>query len=207
MFKILKYIFVIFSITVLSWIAGFIYFVKTLPLTSLEPARSTDAIVVWTGGACRISTGFDLLVNGVSDKLFISGIKGDKTSSMFRRNCGSNLTRSQIDALLIKTYLGSQAKTTIGNALETAQWAQKNDIKTIRLVTSSLHMPRSLLVSKRYLSGITVLIHPVEIDKFNHTHWYKDWNVFSKVALEYTKYLTILLGFQFQLKEDLDSQS
>lgn len=206
MFKILKYLAVFFFVVALSWGVGFIHFVNSLPIVSSDPFRQTDAIVVWTGGTCRVATGLELLSSGISDKLFISGAKGDKAPDLIEKNFHLELTKKKVDALIARTQVGSLAQTTIGNAIETAHWVKENNIKTIRLVTSSMHIPRSLLECERYLSNVTIIVHPVEIDKFNHTHWYKEWNVFTKVALEYTKYLSILMGFRFQLKDNLSPQ-
>lgn len=213
----------------------------------------TDAIVVWTGGGCRVATGLELLASSMSDKLFISGVYRDtetggghnksltvdslsdallectgdkscqgnfnnqeKSSSsdekkgvllkVFQKSChdcGINLTREQIDLLLHKTFIGHLAKTTIGNAIETERWVKLNQIHSIRLVTSPMHIPRSLVECQRYLSDIQIIIHPVEISKFNHCHWYKDWRIAYKVAIEYSKYLSILLGFRIQRQENL----
>jgi len=41
--------------------------------------------------------------------------------------------------------LGYQARDTIGNAQETALWARKNKLETVKVVTSDYHMARSLL--------------------------------------------------------------
>ncbi len=248
------------SIVVL-WIAGFLFFVYSLPIQPSDDINRVDAIVVWTGGGCRIATGLELLAAGVSDKLFISGIsdmyrdtettgeqnknsnpslsidtvfawsekqhhpqhtinevadplaklrlwgtKGWNPLRAFKKSCNEcqiDLSLDQISELMQKTYFGSQAKTTIGNAIETARWAKLNRIQSIRLVTSPMHIPRSLVECQRYLSDIQVIIHPVELSKFNHRHWYKDWRIAYKIAIEYSKYLSVLLGVRIQRQENL----
>lgn len=218
--------------------------------------KQTDAIVVWTGGGCRVATGLELLASGISNKLFISGVyrdagaigsqykalstnssdmllimnedcqreqvsshltnqveklpnsheKGWQLSKTFQKSCHDcriNLSFKEITLLLHKISIGHQAKTTIGNAIETARWAKLNQAHSIRLVTSPMHIPRSLVECRRYLSDIQVIVHPVEISKFNHLHWYRDWRIAYKVAIEYSKYLSILMGFRIQRKENL----
>lgn len=233
------------------WVVGLFYFIYTLPLQPLDNSMTkTDAIVVWTGGGCRVATGLELLAMGKSDKLFISGVYRDsetKDSSdksdqiedfsgfswsangrtggnnfvdkftipgvkgwdpvkVFAKSCHDcriDLNFDQIHSMLEKVYIGHQAKTTIGNALETARWVKENKIHSIRLVTSPMHIPRSLIECQRYLSTIQVVLHPVELTKFNHLDWYKDWRIAYKVAIEYTKYVSVLLGLRIQRQENL----
>lgn len=252
---ILKAFFLILLTVALLWVGGFLYFIYNLPLQSSDNAQEkTDAIVVWTGGGCRVATGLELLANHLSDRLFISGVYRDgetkdshdksdhldltsssndawigqectlpqKKNMLARFNipgvkgwdplkifvksckdCDIFLSESQINQLLEKIYIGHQAKTTIGNAIETAQWVEANQIHSIRLVTSAMHIPRSLLECEQYLSNVKIIIHPVELAKFNHRHWYKDWRIAYKVSLEYSKYLSILLGLRIQRQENL----
>lgn len=222
------------------WGAGFLYFLYSLPEQPSDAIEPTDAIVVWTGGDCRIATGLNLLSHGASNLLFISGvyrefeIASERSKALsandannpagrsaltissgiinrnpvhaFKRSCDRcriNLTRQQITHLLKKTHFGTRAKTTIGNAIETAHWVRLNRIHSIRLVTSPMHIPRSLIECLRYLPDIHVIIHPIALDNFNHHHWYKDWRIAYKVALEYTKYVSVLLGFRIQRQENL----
>lgn len=251
----LKVFFFIILAVVLLWLGGFFYFIYTLPTQpSDKKQEKTDAIVVWTGGGCRVATGLELLAHDLSDRLFISGVYRDsetrdshdksdhvelpsnadniwagkecilhqsknfpdrfnipgvkgwdplKVFIKSCRDCGINLSDEHINRLLAKVYIGHQAKTTIGNAIETAQWAAANQIHSIRLVTSPMHMPRSLIECEQYLSNVKIIIHPVELTKFNHRHWYKDWRIAYKVSLEYSKYLSILLGLRIQRQENL----
>lgn len=256
--KILKFSCTAAFSIIAFWAVGFLYFIYTLPITPSDSLKKTGAIVVWTGGGCRVATGLELLASGISDKLFISGVyrdvepageqgKGltvnllfnawltgmiedcrqpamfpdspdsmanlqslnDKRAGLSKvfqkscRDCRVNLTFEQIEQLLDKTFIGHQAKTTIGNAIETGRWAKLNQIHSIRLVTSPMHIPRSLIECRRYLPDIQVIMHPVELNKFNHRHWYKDWRIAYKLAVEYSKYLSILLGLRIQRQENL----
>mgnify|MGYP006405966539 FL=1 len=47
--------------------------------------------------------------------------------------------------------LGFAATDTRGNAQETKEWAQQNDIRSLRLVTSDWHMRRAAIELKREL--------------------------------------------------------
>lgn len=230
--KIVKFLCATAISIVAFWAIGFLYFVYTLPTAPEDNVKKTDAIIVWTGGGCRVATGLGLLASGISDKLFISGVyrdsetTGEQSKSLpdtleklpnfngkkegltkiFQKGCHDcriDLTFEKISQLLDKTFIGHQAKTTIGNAIETARWVKLNQVRSIRLVTSPMHIPRSLIECQRYLSDIQVIMHPVELSKFNHCHWYKDWRIAYKVAIEYSKYLSVLLGFRIQRQENL----
>ena len=56
------------------WLAGFIWFVVEVPDRPTDDADHTDAIVVLTGGADRLTVGLDLLDRELGDTLFISGV-------------------------------------------------------------------------------------------------------------------------------------
>ena len=57
------------------WLAGLVYFATNLPQQVADPARTTDAIVVLTGGSGRIRQGFELLEQDRAQQLFVSGVE------------------------------------------------------------------------------------------------------------------------------------
>jgi len=127
---------------VLTWLAGLLLFAAFI-LTMDKPQTTTgdqaDAIIVFTGGSKRIETGLTLLKQQQAPVLFISGV-------------GPNLDIDTVYKLwsdddsaetLCCFELGKKATNTIGNAIETKQWASDNHISSIILVTSDYHMPRT----------------------------------------------------------------
>ena len=87
--------------------------------------------------------------------------------------------------------MGHWAKTTRMNAIETAQWIQKNKISSIILVTSFYHMPRSLLEIKEAIPDLKIIPFAVFPQSFGEsTDWLHTryaWQLF----LEYHKFLVV----------------
>ena len=124
----------------LLWIFGFFWFATNLPDKISNNAQIADAVVVLTGGSDRINTGLDLLSNGHGKKLFISGVyQGVDVQELLQ------LSQRAPDNLECCVKLGYQADDTRGNALESKVWIEEQGYTSLRLVTASYHMPRSLL--------------------------------------------------------------
>ena len=74
-FLILKRAFIAFLVLVLSlWLICFLRFFSSIPLINSMGQSKADAIIVLTGGVKRLAAGFDLLVAGRSNLLFVSGV-------------------------------------------------------------------------------------------------------------------------------------
>lgn len=200
--KVLQNAFKALGFLIIAWLLGFLVFIYTLPTHPQKIEKQTDAIVAWTGGPCRVSTAVELLSQGVANKLFVSGIPGTNPQLIIKK-CRSRIFDKELRALRPRISLGSAAQSTTGNAIETAHWVNANSIKSVRLVTTAIHLPRSLLEFKRYMPSIELLYHPVSLTQFNHFDWYKDLSVFKKSFLEYNKYLIIKMGIRIQWRDNL----
>src|SRR6185369_18086375 len=117
---------------VAAWIAGLFWFAATSP-NGVADAAHTDAIVVLTGGTERIDTGLKLLADGLSDRLYISGVGGQLRH-------GDALALAMSDPKLGPHIALGTAGNTPGNAVETAAWARAEKVRSIRLVTAGYHM-------------------------------------------------------------------
>lgn len=185
-----------------AWFIGFLIFIYGIPKIPSDTQTKTDAIVVWTGGPCRITTGVELLSSGLSERLFVSGVQSTRPA-LIGRNCKSDLSLETIDSLRYKISYGHAALSTMGNAIETSIWAQKHNVKSIRLVTTSIHLPRSLVEFRIAMPDIKVIPYPVNVKIFNHRHWYKEVDIFQKCALEYSKLLIVMLGIRPWWRDNL----
>jgi uncharacterized SAM-binding protein YcdF (DUF218 family) len=126
----------ILSFALLAWILGFAWFALLLP----QPAKKqkTDGVVVLTGGANRIDQGLVILEEGSAKRMLISGVDRDvKPKELAAQYPGYT---NQFDCCI---DLGFRAVDTHSNALETARWAAKHKIKSLRLVTHDWHMRRA----------------------------------------------------------------
>jgi uncharacterized SAM-binding protein YcdF (DUF218 family) len=172
------------TIPVVAFTVGLGLFAKSLPLNPAQPDATTDAIVVWTGGAERVSTGLDLLAKGRAQKLFVSGVGPDTTLDSLLR-----VSRPQSVDLRCCIVLGREAFDTIGNAAETATWMRGEQYTSMRLVTAAYHMPRALLLLENVLPGSLVVPHPIVPASFDPVNWWSSRESRNVLASEYVKYL------------------
>jgi uncharacterized SAM-binding protein YcdF (DUF218 family) len=116
----------------------------------------TDAIVVLTGGPNRIETGLDLLRDGAAQKLFVSGVDPRVTADKLIAAWGGDK-----NAVSCCVTLGHQAQNTAQNATEARDWAEKENVRSVRLVTAAWHIPRAWLEFHETLPGVKIVSHPV----------------------------------------------
>lgn len=160
-----------------SWFSGFLYYIYYTKSYIINNSTITQAIVVLTGGRLRIETGIGLLKAGYAPILFISGIESPTQLKNFLKERG--IKQDQV-------IYGLNAATTKDNAIEVAEFVANNEIESIRLVTSSYHMPRALEETKKFLShgyNISIIPHPVFSQKQSYTLLFKEYNKYLIVKL------------------------
>lgn len=151
-FKI--FIFLFFSLITLKFLA----FYNAIPKIQNENSvEKTDAIVVFTGGYKRVQVAADLFEKDKARLLFVSGVPKEVT-----KRSVLNASSSKIKDLS-DVYIGG-AENTQENAEEVAKWADDQNIQSIRLVTTTFHMPRSLRELGLKSKNLTILPHPVSAD-------------------------------------------
>lgn len=181
----LRRILLAFSVLFLVWAAGLYLFASLIPEPGAASAGKTDAVVVLTGGAGRVGEGLSLLESGIAKKLFISGVyRGVDVQALLK------LAKVAPGNLECCIALGYAADSTRGNAAETVDWMAKEGFKSLRLVTASYHMPRSLLEFRKALPAkIAIVPHPVFPAGFYAGNWWR-WRGSARLAIsEYHKYI------------------
>lgn len=174
----------IFAVAAAAWIAGFVWFTRILPTPGPERAGRSDAIVVLTGGSDRLAAGLKLLSDGRAKKLFVSGVyRGLDVAALLRV---ARQSPADVECCVI---LGYSADNTSGNARETAEWMAREGYTSLRLVTASYHMPRSVLEFRRAMPGVTIVPHPVFPERFRQAQWWRWPGTAAIIASEYTKYV------------------
>lgn len=168
--------------------AGFVWFAVEARSPAPPPPPS-DGIVVLTGGAGRVELALRLLAEGRAGRLLVSGTgRGDLADLMAAANLGATVTahisRDQV-------ALGRGARSTRGNARETADWVATHRIHSLIVVTSGYHMPRALWELRRTLPAQTIL-HPVPL--VPHLPDGQDQVPLRLLAAEYGKWLGALAG-------------
>ena len=145
-------------LTLMVWIGGYGAFLSNVQTTiPHDPSEKTDAIVVLTGGNFRIATGLDLFAKELAPELMITGVHKTVTEKDVRAMWKGSTSLPECCITL-----GYEATSTFENALETETWVKENNIKSIRLVTSTYHVQRALIEFNNMLKDTKIIIHPVE---------------------------------------------
>jgi uncharacterized SAM-binding protein YcdF (DUF218 family) len=171
----------------LSWLGGLIWFAESVTRLAPQPG-TTDAIVVLTGGSDRVAEGIALLASGSARLLFVSGVPEGVTGETLLSSVGTAETN-----LLPRIVLGHAAQDTAGNAAETAAWAEREGVTSLRLVTANYHMPRSLIEFRRAMPHVAIVPNPVFPDSFKDREWWRWPGTLGLMVREYDKYLMALL--------------
>jgi uncharacterized SAM-binding protein YcdF (DUF218 family) len=172
---------------IILWLGGFLWFASRIPAEVGDAESATDAIVVLTGGSLRVQSGLALLAAGKAKKLFVSGVyhATDVTALL-------KASRQSPENVTCCIVLGHEADNTLGNALETAQWMRQEGFHSLRLVTASYHMPRSMLEFSRAMPELRVIANPVFPERVMPERWWASPAAVLRVANEYHKYLLAL---------------
>jgi uncharacterized SAM-binding protein YcdF (DUF218 family) len=167
-----------------SWAVGLVRFACAIPQAVSDPVSHTDAIVVLTGGSERLATGLQLLDENKAERVFISGVYPtvDVVHLVKLAGRSDGDLQSRIDA-------GRGALDTEGNAAETAAWMRGHGYRSLRLVTGSYHMPRSLLEFRTALPEAEIVPHPVFPARVKQTTWWLQPGTAALIIGEYNKYL------------------
>ena len=178
--------------TGIAWLAGFVLFHHRINHFAPDDGQPADAIVVLTGGKNRIAEAVKLLNNGLGEKLFISGVsKGISLNDLSQRTDITIRTQREIT-------LDDRSTNTIENAIEAAEWIEKNNISSIRLVTSNYHLLRSEQEFRARAPGLKIILHPVYSENVS-TRWWRNLGSFTLVASEYIKFLIVWLRSRTEL--------
>ncbi|MBI3506336.1 MAG: YdcF family protein [Proteobacteria bacterium] len=170
------------------YFGGLAWFAQTIPRAAADETRTTDAIVVLTGGPMRLREGLRLLADGRGRKLLVSGVyRGVDVQELLR------VARQVPESVECCVELGYAADSTLGNAIETAAWMAREKFASLRLVTANYHMRRSLLEFRRAMPETEIVAHPVFPDTFRIDAWWRWPGTYALVQAEYHKYLVALV--------------
>lgn len=139
------------SALALVWLLGFVWFALFLP----QPLGDwrTDGIVVFTGGPGRIDRALDLLEDGQAKRLLISGVDRDVRTVEL-----AETYRRPVTLFECCVALGREAVDTRSNGIEVADWVERRNYRSIRLVTTDWHMRRARFEVERALPANVLVI-------------------------------------------------
>lgn len=175
---------VVVSFAAAAFGVGFLRFAHEVAFGYPERNVKADGIVVLTGGRDRIQIGMDLLHQRRARRLLISGVHRSTTVDDIRR-----ATESRPDLFACCVDLGHDAETTVGNAAEAARWAEDRDFRSLIVVTSAYHMPRSLRELERSLPNVALKPFPVRRPDLEFDRWYARPATMKLLLAEYVKYM------------------
>jgi uncharacterized SAM-binding protein YcdF (DUF218 family) len=163
------------------WLYGFNDFYKQVHYQKSGYNQAIEGLVILTGSNLRIRSGLQIFKKTQAKRLLISGIDQNVTlnalkSTHFKGN----------ENLLTSVDLGYGSFSTHSNALETALWVQNNHFKIIGLVTSKIHMPRSILIFKQIMPDVEIIPFIVES---------QHKSIFSVLKEFHKFYLTKIIGY------------
>jgi uncharacterized SAM-binding protein YcdF (DUF218 family) len=163
--------------------AGFVAFTRSIATAEPQKPASADGIVVLTGGAQRLSDGMALLAGGHGQRLLISGVNASAGRDDIMR--GSGLRHEKLECCV---DLGKGARNTIGNAIETRRWARSNGFRSLLVVTSNYHMPRTLAEFRHVMGDIELVGYPVVSEHQEHAGTWTMLSGLKLLASEFVKY-------------------
>lgn len=172
---------------IILWLGGFMAFHQMIRSYPINLTTKTDAIVALTGGRNRISEAVKLYNQGMGDTLIISGVaRNVKLQQIEKEN------KTSVNHMPNHVILGDEARNTIENAIEVNEAIKRHGIRSVRLVTSYYHMPRSEQELLAQNHDLLIVRHPV-YSKNVSAKWWKKWNSFYLIAGEYNKFVFVYI--------------
>jgi uncharacterized SAM-binding protein YcdF (DUF218 family) len=176
-------------VVAIIWLAGLMAFADRVQRQAPpSPTPHADGIVALTGKSeARIQEAMSLLQQGKARRLLVSGVNREVTRPELR-----DVTAAPSRLYDCCVDLGFDAENTLGNAQEIAAWTKAKGFKSLIVVTSDYHMPRSLLEIRSALPGVKLIAYPVATPSLDAHRWWRSGTGAKFMTLEYTKYLVVL---------------
>jgi uncharacterized SAM-binding protein YcdF (DUF218 family) len=185
-----------------AWIGGFLWFLSRLDVEERPLVGKADAIVVLTGGASRIEDALELLERGHGQRLLITGVHPATRVVELAR-----LTSQSPDLFACCVDIDRRALNTTGNAVETGAWVRRHGFRSLVVVTSAYHMPRTLVELGSAVPGVTLIPFPVVSDQLRAEPWWANARTARLIALEYVKYIAACLRLQIEPAASVDTMA
>jgi uncharacterized SAM-binding protein YcdF (DUF218 family) len=178
------------AVLAMIWLVGLLAFAARVdhstPAASPHPA---DGLVVLTGAGSndRIAAAMHLLEEEKAQRLLVSGVNREASREDIRSV--SRAVKRLYDCCV---DLGFEAADTVGNARETAGWADAMRYRRLIVVTADYHMPRAMLELRSALPQAELQAYPVKTGVLDASRWWRTGKSARLMVLEYCKYLAIL---------------
>ena len=163
---------------------GFVVFAGAIERGVPPNVTRADGIVALTGGAQRLEAASQLMAGGKGRRLFITGVNPATSRADIARNFSE--IAPYMDCCVDLDY---EAANTIGNASQTRRWMERHGFRSLVVVTSAYHMPRTLLEFSFEIPMARITPYPVVSDSVVLDGWWADEATFRILAGEYVKFL------------------
>jgi len=180
---------------VLLYLVGFAAFAAFLPKAPRSIGQ-VGGIVALTGGGSRLDVAVALFEKGKGERLLISGVFPQTTKNELKALAHG---KKRFDCCV---DLGYAAENTFGNAKEAAAWTRFHHYKSILLVTSRYHMPRSVAEFRDVMPGVTVIAYPVAAE--TGKDFSSRMRALKVLHSEYAKYIAVTFLTATGLEPGLD---
>jgi uncharacterized SAM-binding protein YcdF (DUF218 family) len=190
------------AVAIGALIGGFLRFVSAVPEREPALSASADGIVVFTGGTSRIEDAMQLLAEGRGKRLLISGVNPTTTQREIAR-----LVPQHQDLVACCVDLDYAATNTVGNATGARQWAHSRNFRSLIVVTSSYHMPRSMAELGHQLMGVKLIAYPVVTEKMRSEPWWSNMATARLLFYEYLKYIVAQLRIRLEVSPEAQAHS
>jgi len=171
--------------------AGFVWFVERLQVSEVTLDRNADGIVVLTGRAPRIADAIELLAIKRGKRLLITGVYPTTSAAAIAR-----LVPEHQQLVICCVDLDHSAVNTVGNAIQTRNWAKQNDFKSLIVVTSNYHMPRTIVELAHQLPDVELIAFPIVPERVKVEAWWSSLATTRLLFAEYLKYLRAIVRTQ-----------
>lgn len=168
----IRALFRIAALALVLYALGYALFAVMLPRPAGD--ERVDAIVVLTGGSGRLERGFDTLKRRLGGRMLISGVA--RTVRPHELAVAYDVAPEMMACCVT---LGRDSFDTRSNGDEVARWVERRRVRSIRLVTNDLHMPRARYeLRKRVGDSLLIIDDAVPTDPD-----------VRQIFIEYNKYL------------------
>ncbi len=154
---------------------------------SLQAPPAVDLIAVLTGGQGRLKEAFRLLEKQRGRTLLISG-----TSASLDDILKVNGVENFPDLMRSQVFMDPDSQRTVDNAQKIRAVVEKQQIRSVLVVTSNYHMQRSMELIQEELAkppaiDVTLYPYPVYSPNFDPRTWWKSLDAWRIFVSEYLK--------------------
>ena len=148
--------------------------------------KSYDAAIVLTGDKYRINKGLELIKENIVNKLLISGVNKDINKNQIEKQY---INFKELFNCCIE--IENKSRNTFENARESYLWMKNNNFKSLIIISSRYHLPRTKLEFSRFIKEENIFF-------LSSDNFLKNIS-FKKLFIEYIKYIRTNLSLIISL--------